>query len=856
MSLCIVDGYHFIFRAYHSLPPLTSPDNTPVGAVYGFITMLAKLIENNDCDMLVIALDSGRKTFRSKIYPEYKAHRDAPDEELKVQFPIIREAIEAFSIKAVEIPGFEADDIIAAYTKKALEKNFNVRVISSDKDLIQLMGEKVDLYDPIKKRIITSATVKEKFGITPSQMLDYLSLVGDASDNIPGVKKVGPKTAAKLLEQFPNLDAIYNNLDQIANTTVKTLLENSKNNAFLSRKLVTLMDDGFKLPFSLEQLKCKAVNQAKLSDFLNKYGFKSLSTPKSLSGYIPPLKNLAITVATKSITLDELLNLKLEIEEYGSFYFHIHDDVFSCYFGSKLYKINLYSQLKISALDEDSNQNDLTSIVFTLKNIFEDTAIKKICVDAKSIMHICMDHKIKFKDIEDIYLLFYTLHTGKEKISLDLLIDLYSLEYKSHDAFAIFKLHNILRDEFSTERLFEMYLTIERPLLLLLTKIEKKGIKVDEIILKELGKEFDEKVVGLQTEIYKLAGVEFNIGSPKQIGDILFNNLQLPNGKKSKKSGGYITDAETLYKIAATGVPIAHKILEWRQYSKLINTYTTALQKAINKIDGRIHTTFSAITTSTGRLSSHDPNLQNIPIRTHDGNRIRTAFVAAPGNVMLSADYSQIELRLLAHIANMHILKKAFHDKKDVHSITASQIFGISLYDVTSEYRRRAKAINFGIIYGQSSYGLANSLNISRDEASSYINSYFEQYPGIKEYMKETVHFAKKHGYVKTLMGRKCYINGINDKRHNVRNFAERSAINAPIQGTASEIIKKAMVMLSPDLQEFLVLQIHDELLFEMPKNLIEENSARIKKTMQDIVKLSIPIDVDISFGQNWHDTR
>ena len=448
------------------------------------------------------------------------------------------------------------------------------------------------------------------------------------------------------------------------------------------------------------------------------------------------------------------------------------------------------------------------------------------------------------------------MHTGKQKINFENLSNFYNLNYKKHDAFYIFNLHKILKVQLADERKFEIYEIIEKPLLLLLIKIENKGIKIDKSILMELGKEFEEKINLLQDEIFQLSGEEFNIGSPKQIGEILFDKLKLEGGKKAKKSDGYITDAETLEKHASLGIPIARKILEWRHYSKLVSTYINALQKAINKKDGRIHTTFSLTNTSTGRLSSHDPNLQNIPIRTSDGNRIRKAFIAKENFSIISGDYSQIELRILADIANIKSLKDAFIQKKDVHSITASQIFDIPLDKVDSEHRRKAKAINFGIIYGQSAYGLANSLNIRREEAFAYIESYFKQYPGIKEYMDTTIDFAKKHGYVKTLMGRKCYIENINDRNYNLRNFAQRAAINAPIQGTASEIIKKAMVDLDSNLQEFLILQIHDELLFEVPDEIISDCCVKIKNTMINTFKLSIPIEVDISYAKSWYHTN
>ena len=852
MSLCIVDGYNFVFRAFHSLPPLTTSKDIPVGAVYGFVNMLAKLIESNDCQMLAIALDSGKKTFRNDIYPEYKAHREEPAEELKLQFPIIREAIEAFGVKAIELPGFEADDIIAAYAKLGLENNVKVRIISSDKDLIQLLQDGIEIYDPLKKKYIDKEVVKEKHGINPNQMIDYLSLIGDSSDNIPGVKNVGPKTAAKLLAEFHSLENIYNNLGSVEPIRVRTLLEESKDNAFLSKKLITL-DDTIALPFSLEQLKFDKSSQDVLSVFLHKYEFKSLSTQKSLPLASHENKSVARVIA-KSIKISELVKLKARIIEYGKFYFHVTENAFSCYFGDFLYEVNLGGQLTLLSLGE---ANNIDSILEALQDIFEDFSIKKICFDVKTIMHNCVKHKINLQAFDDISLLFYTLYTGKQKPTLDALIAFYNFGYEKHDAYSIFNLHKTLRQKLIDERQSETYETIEKPLLSLLVKVEEKGVKIDKAILQELEIAFDERLNELQKEIYQLTDSEFNIGSPKQIGEILFDKLKLKGGKKSKKSETYVTDAETLDKIVAeTGDVVVQKILEWRQYSKLVGTYTKGLQNAIDQKDGRIHTTFSMITTSTGRLSSHNPNLQNIPIRTLEGNKIRKAFTAEAGNLIVSADYSQIELRILAHIADIKILQEAFRDNKDIHSITASQIFGIPVSEVDSEHRRKAKAINFGIIYGQSPYGLANSLNISKTEAFNYIESYFKQYPGIKEYMETTISYARKHGYVKTLMGRKCYVENINDKNYNLKNFAERAAINAPIQGTASEIIKKAMVNLNLELQEFLILQIHDELLFEIPEHLVQSSCQKIEKTMRDIVSLSVPTDVGISSGKSWYDAK
>ena len=842
MSLCIIDGYNFVFRAFYSLPPLLTSKKVPIGAVYGFINMLTKLVEEHECAMLVIALDSGKKTFRSHLYPQYKQNREEPHESLKAQFPIIREAIKAFGIKGVEVIGFEADDIIATYTKLALKENLKVKIISSDKDLVQLMQDNVTIYDPLKKIYITPNIISEKYDIQPSQMIDYLSLVGDTADNIPGVKGIGKKTAATLLNQFRTLEDVYNNIHIIQPPRVQTLLRNSKSMAFLSKRLVVL-DNKVNLPLDITQLKFNNITQENLNHFLEKYDIQSLNIQKGK--YLKrQLSSTLDLVETKVITSEQLCQLYLEIEEFGKFYFHHEHDIFSCYFGNYLYKISLHNTEYYNTFD---------NILEKLKNIFEKESIKKICFNVSATIRLCNNKNIDFKIFDDISLLAYILHTGKQKISLENINKLY--DFNNHnDALSICRLYKILKRKVVDEKKLGMYENLEKPLLLLLMKTENTGIKVDKEILNNLGIEFQKKLNTLEDEIFKLSHVEFNIASPKQLGVILFEKLKLKGGKKSKKSEGYVTDAEALEKYR---IPIVTKVLEWRHYSKLISTYINALKNAIDQDDHRIHTNFSTINTSTGRLSSCNPNLQNIPIKTKDGNRIREAFIAKENHSIVSADYCQIELRILAEIANIESLKNAFLVKKDVHAITASQIFKIPLKQINLEHRRKAKAINFGIIYGQSAYSLANILNITTKEASEYIQSYFCQYPGIQQYINNTIQFATKNGYVETLMGRKCYVENINSKNYNLRSIAQRASINAPIQGTASEIIKKAMISLDTSIQKFLILQIHDELLFEVPDIIIKDCCLNIKNVMESTFKLSTPIDVNISYGKSWcHTTK
>ncbi|MFQ3307071.1 MAG: DNA polymerase-1 [Candidatus Midichloriaceae bacterium] len=837
MSICIVDGYNFVFRAFHSLPPLTTSNQLPIGAVYGFTNMIAKLIDDNNCDHLVVALDSGKKTFRNEIYKEYKAHREEAPEELKKQFPIIREAIEAFGIKSVEVIGYEADDIIASYTKQAVSEGLSVEIVTSDKDLIQLMGENVKIYDPLKKRYLDEEYVVSRYDIPSTKMIDYLSLVGDASDNIPGVKKVGPKTAAKLLSKFKDTEAIYDRINEVEPVRVRELLLASKSEAFLSKKLVRL-DSDMDLQYSISELKYSAPNEEKLSKFLDKYEIKSLNVRRIFA----KKKILQKAPEVKCITFDDLKELYLEIEDYGKFFFYVNEKIFSCYFGNDIYQINL---------DESHD-----CIVDNLKSLFTESSIKIISWDLKNIINTCSNFGINHHNFDDLLLLFYTLNTGMGKYTLNDAIESYQLECLEHNAYTVFLIYNSLKDSLVTEKCFEIYEDVEKPLLVLLNKIENNGVQVDLDILEKLDSEFCTHLSTLETEIHQMVDGDFNIASPKQIGEILFDKLGLEGGKKSKKSGTYITDAETLEKLASKDILIAKKILDWRHYNKLVTTYTKGLKKSIDEKDGRIHTTLSSTVTATARLSSYNPNLQNIPIKSVDGNKIRKVFVAKEGSAIISADYSQIELRVLAHFANIKSLKQAFLDDKDVHSITASQIFDISLADVTPEIRRSAKAINFGIIYGQTAYGLANSLGITKEKASNYIDMYFQQYPGIKAYMEKTVKFAQKHGYVETLMGRKCYIQNINSSNYNLKGFAERAAINAPIQSSASEVIKKAMVGLDEDIQQYLILQIHDELLFEIPKALVDDYSKRIKIVMENIVDLSIPMKVDIKCGSSWHDAK
>ena len=851
MSLCIIDGYNLIFRAFYALPSLVTSKNIPIGAVYGFLNMLMKITADHQYTMLLVALDTGSVTFRKKLYTEYKANRPKIDSKLQIQFPIVREAIHAFGLKIVEAPGFEADDIIATYTRIALEQNIKVKIISTDKDLIQLMNDNVQIFNPLSRSYTTPDSVQKKFGIDYSQIVDYLSIVGDSSDNVPGVKYVGPKTAVELLKQFQTLENIYDNLSNVKRTRIRQLLINSRDQAFLSRTLIAL-NNKVKVPFDLEQLTFQFLPNQKSTTFLQKYEIKSLNNRPTIN-IAHEVNKIKYSVKRQSISTHDLVKLITEIKSFGKFYFHFTQDSFSCYFGTLLYQINIGSQLEVLSFNDN---HKCTEILASLQNIFEDLSIKKICFDTKQIISLLQKVNIKFNIFDDISLLAHIIYTSKKKVNLENIIQFYNINYKHPDAFCIYHLHLILKVKLANEKQFEIYELIDKPLILLLSAIEKKGFKIDKDILIKLGDEFQQKLDKLQNEIFNITCIKFNIASYQQVGQILFDTLKLSGGRKSKKSQNYITDSNTLEKQSSSGILIAKKIMEWRHYSKLISTYIKPLQKAVDKVDYRIHTSFSLVASSTSRLSSHNPNLQNIPIRTNDGNKIRKAFIAQDNHFIVSGDYSQIELRVLAHIANIENLKNAFINNEDIHALTASQIFNIPLKEVNSQYRRKAKAINFGIIYGQTSYGLSNILNISNKEASQYIKSYLQTYPGIQEYMEQTITFATTYGYVRTAMGRKCFIENIDSKNSSLRNIAKRAAINARIQGTASEIIKKAMISLDPCVKNYLIMQIHDELLFEIPKNSLEKSCSMIKNTMENTFCMSIPSNVNITYGSNWYDMK
>ena len=895
-NLFLIDGSGFIFRAFYAIPLLTNSQGIPINAVYGYCNMILNIYEKFKPEQMIVVFDTKKKTFRSDIYKEYKSNRTDPPEELIPQFSIIRDATDALQIPRLEMDGYEADDIIATYTKQAEEKGVSVTIISSDKDLMQLVNKNTKMYDSMKDKFIGVKEVKEKFGVEPSKIIDVQALAGDRIDNIPGVSGIGVKTAAELINNFNSLENVLAKVNEIKQPKRRQILIDEKDKALISKKLVTLkcnVDIKKKYDSNLFQ----GINQKTALKFFEKHGFKNLisrftrkkndSTNQSLKKkqkyfVIQSLKDLinlekkiqknklvSIDTETSSLNanLAELVGISLSVNEKEAFYLPLKHSL-------------------------DTNNNfknlDLQKVFPILKKILEDDSIIKVGHNIKYDKIIFSRIGINLNPVDDTMLLSYVLDTGKFRHNLDDLAKIYfnyeTIKYKdvvgvgkkekkfnevnikdayiyaAEDADITLRLYKILKKRIISEKLLSVYEYIEKPLINVLAEIEKKGIKVDVKRLKNLSLVFQKKLSKIEKEIFKLSSIEFNIASPKQLGEILFNKLGL-EGKKKGKSGAYSTSVDVLENLSYQGHKIAEFLLEWRQISKLLNTYTYSLINEVNKKTLRIHTSYSMAATNTGRLSSTDPNLQNIPIRTEEGKKIRNAFISDKGFKLVSLDYSQIELRLLAHIGKVEDLKKAFDKNIDIHKKTASQIFNVELKDVDDDLRRKAKTINYGIIYGISAFGLAKQLNIQRSEADLIIKEYFKNYKGILNYINETTDFCKKNGFVKTLFGRECYIEGINNKNSSFRNFAIRAAINAPIQGSAADIIKKAMINIYKFLKEKktkskMILQVHDELLFEMCESEINYLSMDIKKIMENSslpeIKLDIPLIVNIGQGSNW----
>ena len=987
--LYLIDGSGYIFRAFFGLPRMTRPDGTPVNAVYGFTNMLIKLLADTESEDVAVIFDTARKTFRNDIYPDYKANRPPPPEELIPQFDLIREATRAFNVPCIELAGYEADDLIATYARLARERGQEVTIVSSDKDMMQLVGEGVTMLDPVKNRAIGRDQVIERFGVGPEKVIDVQALAGDSTDNVPGVPGIGEKIAIQLIQEFGSLDALIGltedeiearardlkeQLDGIAGEPVKInsqkdlgrilfeilkvpggkkkpdglwianteaieslagkghkfaqlilrartvsrlgssynkKLKEERELALVSRELVTLKDD-VPVEVPLEALRLHAPDPETLRAFLEENGFRTiiarLSDLLGEAGAAPAaaapepgeadyelVQDLAalqawivaateqgsVAVDTETTSLDalraELVGVSLALAPGKA-----------CYIPLGHRARDGTGGLDLEGAAEAPRQIPLDAALAALKPLLEDPGVLKIGQNLKYDQLVLSRHGIAIAPLDDTMLLSYVLDGGRHGHGMDELARLHlgietikfkdvagsgkaqvtfdqvpleaALDYAAEDADVTLRLYRVLKPRLAPERLTTVYETLERPLVPVLTAMERSGIKVDRDELRRLSNDFAGRIASFETEIHGLAGRAFNIGSPKQLGEILFDELGLPGGKRTK-SGAYATGADILDGLAAQGHELPARVLEWRHLAKLKSTYTDALQERINPETGRVHTSFSQAVASTGRLASSDPNLQNIPIRTEEGRKIRRAFVAEEGHSLLSVDYSQIELRLTAHIAEVAALRQAFLDGQDIHAITASQVFGVPIEGMDPMIRRQAKAINFGIIYGISPFGLARNLGIPQGQAKAYIEAYFERYPGIRDYMERTKAACRETGFVETLFGRKVHMPGINDKNPARRGFSERAAINAPIQGSAADIIKRAMIRVPPALAKArlsarMLLQVHDELLFEVPEAELDATAEVVKEVMENAchptLELTVPLVADIGTGPNW----
>lgn len=921
--LYLIDGSSFIFRAYHAIRPLNRPDGTPVNAVSGFCNMLFKLLRDLDDSErpshLAVIFDAGKKTFRNDIYPEYKAHRPPAPDDLIPQFKIIHDAVEAFNLPSIQLAGYEADDIIATYTKQAESNGSKVTIVSTDKDLMQLVSEDVRMLDTMKNRHIGIDEVIEKFGLGPEKVIEIQALAGDSADNIPGVPGIGVKTAALLLSEYGDLESLLERAGEIKqNKRRENLIEHAEL-ARLSLELVTLAIDVPDLP-SIDDFALGDIDPDKVLPFLEEQNFRSLQTRilthlgPDVSAEFAPIEDAVPkevkyeTVTTidalkrwiklaenaRQITIDtettstnamaaDLVGVSLSINSGEACYIplaHVsHNDE----------PIDLLSETSAEPIPDQIPMQDALDL---LKPLLTNPAVLKIAQNMKYDALVLKKYDLEITPFDDTMLLSYVLDAGVNKHNMDELarvhLDLSTIpfkeiagtgkkqitfdkvaidkatEYAAEDADITGRLHRLLKPRLVQEKMVNVYETLERPLVPVLVDMEHNGIKVDKDMLNRLSNEFAVRLSELESIIHDLAGHAFNIASPKQLGEVLFEEMAIPGGKKSK-TGAYSTGADILEKLAAEGHELPEKVLQWRGLAKLKSTYTDALQNEINEDTRRIHTSYSLAATTTGRLSSTDPNLQNIPIRTEEGRKIRNAFIPEKGHKLVAADYSQIELRLLAHIADLDSLKNAFNEGIDIHAMTASEVFGVPIEGMDPIVRRQAKAINFGIIYGISSFGLANQLGMSRTEAKTFIDRYFERFPGIRHYMEDTKQYCRDKGYVETIFGRKIHIGSINDKNGMRRSFGERAAINAPIQGSAADVIRRAMIQMPDALKQVglnakMLLQVHDELVFEVPEGEIEKTTPIITSVMEKAAlparEISVPLTVDCGIGDNWNEAH
>jgi DNA polymerase-1 len=939
--LYLIDGSGYLFRAYHALPPLTrKSDGLPIGAVSGYCNMLWKLLADMKAgdapSHLAVIFDASERTFRNDIYKEYKAHRPPAPEDLIPQFPLVREATRAFGVSCVEMAGYEADDLIATYARVAREAGARCTIVSSDKDLMQLVVDgQVELFDSMKNKRIASPEVMEKFGVAPDKVIQVQALAGDSTDNVPGVRGIGIKTAAELIGQFGDVETLLKRAGEIKqNKRRETLLENA-DNARVSLRLVTLEDkvpiketpdefavhepDAKELIGFLKAMEFAAITKRVAVHFevedvdaiasdravanvpapkislpepapqappddtaicapIDHNAYVTMTNAKELEHWMARARAKGVVcVDTESTSLDPmqatLCGVSLAVAPGEACYIpcgHRHGDGLAFEGGGEIVQMR---------------EADVLAI---LKPLLEDPAVLKVGQNLKYDALMFLQRGIRLDPIDDTMLMSYVLegglhghgmdelselhlsHTpiaftevagkGKGKITFDCVPVQDATKYSAEDADVTLRLHLLLKPKLGEIGKRTVYETLERPLTMVLADMEREGITIDPEMLRRLSNDFGKIQGGLEIEIHKLAGESFNIGSPKQLGDILFGRMGMEGGRKTK-TGAWSTDSDVLEDVAAQGHEIAKKVLDWRGLAKLRGTYTDALPGFINPKTGRVHTSYAMASTSTGRLASTDPNLQNIPVRTEEGRRIRQAFIAAKGKKLISADYSQIELRLLAHIADIPQLKKAFAENLDIHAMTASEIFGVPVKDMPAEVRRRAKAINFGIVYGISGFGLANQLGIAQSEASDYIKKYFARFPGIRDYMETTKQLARTHGFVETLFGRRIHIREINSKIPGFRGGAERAAINAPIQGSAADVIRRAMARVPEALAEKklsakMLLQVHDELIFEAPEKEVEATASLVRGVMEKAalpaVEISVPLVVDARAADNW----
>ncbi|MEM9584701.1 MAG: DNA polymerase I [Pseudomonadota bacterium] len=916
--LHLIDGSAFIFRAYHALPPLTrKSDGLPIGAVSGFCNMLQRYVDGNvggDVTHVAVIFDKGSHTFRNDMYDQYKANRDAMPEDLRPQIPLTRDATRAFNIACEEMEGYEADDIIATLAVQAREAGGRCTIISSDKDLMQLVGGGVEMFDAMKNNTIDAEGVEAKFGVGPDRVIDVQALAGDSVDNVPGAPGIGIKTAALLINEYGDLETLLDRAEEIKQPKRRETLINHRAQIELSKKLVTL-DAQTPLTFSIDDLEVQEPDPEKLMAFLAEMEFRTLTkriadkldveapviedapAPQPDAPEMPDPKDATYTTVRDAKTLQVWIDaiytrgyVAVDTETTGLNEMTA-DLVGICLCvepGQACYIPLTHKAGQGEGLfgsdDLAEGQMPLEEALALLKPVFEDPSIVKIGQNMKYDAKIFARNDIAIAPIDDTMLLSYALNAGLHNHGMDALSERYlghspipiksllgtgksaitfdmvpiedATPYAAEDADITLRLWQMFKPQLHAKQVTTVYETLERPLIPVLSKMEMNGIKVDRDTLSRMSNAFAQKMAGLEAEIHALAGQDFNVGSPKQLGEILFDKLELPGGKKGK-TGAYSTGVDILEDLA-TEHELPGRVLDWRQLSKLKSTYTDALQNHINAETGRVHTSYSIAGANTGRLASTDPNLQNIPVRSEEGRRIREAFVAEDGNLLVSLDYSQIELRILAHIADIPALKQAFKDGHDIHAMTASEMFDVPLDQMTPDIRRQAKAINFGVIYGISGFGLARNLRIPRSEAQGFIDRYFERFPGIKDYMDETIKFAKANEFVQTLFGRKINTPEINAKGPHA-GFARRAAINAPIQGTAADVIRRAMIRMPQAIQDLpcrMLLQVHDELIFEVPQDSVDQTIEVVRDVMENAsdpaVSFDVPLVVDAGQGANW----